>query len=675
MLLHAETAAAQELPQPLRIDAALARLALPAAVFLTLALELALAERKFAIFGGGFGQSRAVDTLPETVLFLTVLLACHAFLLWVAERVIRRLHGAGRDTLLCRFNFFYWACAIGGAALVAKYRALSYFSDALSFQVVRNLGGGSLIEAVRYALSEIALIGFVALGALGLYAILLLILRRRWRDAPPLPGGARTTRRELAASLAALPLLLLVAAHFQDVRSALGRFNAPWLLAAALDRGTDFDLDGFGLYGARADPHPFDAGRHPFALDVPNNGIDEDGYAGDLVLAAEPAPQALAHVRIAGSRPHVLLVVLESTRGDVIGRRFRGRPVAPNLEALARAGTWVPAAYSHVGFTTVSLKTLFTGRLEARDPGGSMFEEFRANGYRTGALSAQAEDFGDIADTVGMRRADIFVDAGELREERVYSLAADASLKLDGRTVLREFDRFYGRPEMWARPNFLYLNLQAAHFPYDHPGMPRPLGIEPLARGEISPANRERLEATYWNAVAFDDMVLGALVARLRRLGVWDDTLLVVTADHGESLFDDGFLGHGHMINRQQNNIPFVVNRPVDYRAPVGLSDMRSIILRAAGAPDVPAPRGATPGRVFQYIGSLDRPSSIGFVDEAGRFAIFSFDREALWTSDVPRWRDYRSLASGSAARGEADALIREWGRQRWIAGAGGRSL
>ena len=668
--MQAEIAAYPERPtRGGRAAATLARLTLPAVVFLTLALELALAERKFAVFGGGFGQSRAVDTPFEIAALLSTLLACHALLFYGLYRVIRRLHGRRRDSALVSLNFFFFAGGGASAVLLAKYQALAYFSDALSFQLVRNLGGGSIVEALRYSLSEAGLILIAVGGAVACYTALWFALRRRLRE--PVPDRTRLSRRGLVAAVLLVPLLLFGANRIDDVRSGLSRFNSVYAMSVLLNQVTDFDRDGYGFYSWPVDRQPFDGSRHPYALDVPNNGVDEDGLAGDLVLADAAPPAAPAPVVIAGERPHVVLVVLESTRGDSLGRRYAGVPITPNLDAVAAGGTSVRAAYSHVGFTRDSMQTLFTGRLEPRGPAGSLFEIFRANGYRTGVFSGQAENFGDIAATVGMRRADHFVDAELLRDERAYSLASLSSLKLDGRILLREFDRALGRAEAWQRPNFVYFNFQSAHFPYVFPAMDRILPGEPIQRSEISADNRSRLEATYWNAVAYNDRLLGELVARLRRLGAWERTLLVVTGDHGESLFDDGFLGHGHMINRQQTHIPFVLSRPVPVSGPVGLSDMRGIILRAAGA-DVPPEPGATPGRVFQYIGSLDRPSSIGTVDGAGRWTIFSFDRRALWTSRDPAWRDYRSLAQASAGRAEADALIREWGRQRWLRRSGG---
>ena len=64
-------------------------------------------------------------------------------------------------------------------------------------------------------------------------------------------------------------------------------------------------------------------------------------------------------------------------------------------------------------------------------------------------------------------------------------------MNVDGRLLLREFDRRLGRPEAWAQPHFLYFNFQSAHFPYAYPGMDRILPGEPIPRGEISAANRD----------------------------------------------------------------------------------------------------------------------------------------------------------------------------------------
>jgi hypothetical protein len=662
--MSAELAA---LPQRTRLRvtmAGAARFTLPGVILVTLIVELLLAERKYALFGGGFGQSRPLDAPLEIGAFLLGLLLCQAVVFLFLYRLLRRLHRKRPDGPLFHFNFIFFVGGGALALLIGKYQALAFFSDAMSFQIVRNLGGGSLADALLYSLSEAGLMLIVGGGALVFYATVRFFFRRRWRAAAPLPDHWRLSGRQLALLLGATPLVLFAVDRVDDSRAALSRFNGPMVVTTLLEQATDFDRDGYGLFSFPLDGQPFDGSRHPYALDIPGDGIDQDGLGGDFVLSGS-APQP-ARAVLAGRRPNVILIVLESTRADAIGRRVDGRPLTPVLDALAARGSAARRAYSHVGFTTNSLQSLFSGKLAPVDDRQSLVRDFLANGYQVGVFSGQAEDFGDTANLVGLRRGQIFVDGTMLKDERSGAFAAQGSVNIDGRILLREFDRRLGRPEAWQRPHFLYFNLQSAHFPYFNPGMDRILPGEPIARGEIGAANRDRVAHTYWNAIAYNDRLIGALIERLRRLGVLDNTIIVVTADHGESLFDDGFLGHGHMLNDQQTRIPFILSAP-DVAMPdvIGLDDMRAIILAAAGARSGVAPPGGRP--VFQFLGSLDRPGAIGTVDGQGRRIVFDFFQETVWDSASGRRTLYADLPVGSAERRAADGLINEWARQRWL--------
>jgi uncharacterized membrane protein len=642
-----------------------ARLTLPAILLFALALELALAERKYALFGGGFGQSQTLDAPLEIAAFALAILWCQALIFFLLYRLVRRLHRGRADTPLFHFNF---AFLVGGGAvalLVAKYQALSYFSDAMSFQIVRNLGGGSIADAILYTLSDSGLILIGLGGAALVYAVALLLFRRRWKESAPLPDHYRLSLRQIAAALIVTPFLLFACNRVDDARAAAGRFNAVIALSTILHEATDFDRDGWSFFSYPLDRQPFDGSRHPYALDIPGNGIDEDGFGGDFIFGPRAEDMASAPPVIAGHKRHVVLVVLESTRADAIGRRVDGRPLTPTLDSLAAGGSVARRAYSHVGFTTESLQSLFTGALAPVDDRQSLVRDFLANGYQVGVFSGQAEDFGGTANLVGMRRGSIFVDGNTLRDERAFSFAALGSVNIDGKILLREFDRRLGRPEAWAQPHFLYFNLQSAHFPYFNPGMDQILAGEAIPRGEIAAANRDRVERTYLNAIAYNDRLIGALRERLRRLGVLEDTTIIVTADHGESLFDDEFLGHGHMLNEQQTRIPFVVSRPgIAIPAVIGLADMRGLILSVAGdGGSAPSGRAG----IFQYLGSLDRPGAIGMVDAAGHRTIFNLFEESVWSSASNRWTRYAALDAASPERRAADRLIQEWARQRWL--------
>jgi hypothetical protein len=360
----------------------------------------------------------------------------------------------------------------------------------------------------------------------------------------------------------------------------------------------------------------------------------------------------------------VVIVVMESTRADVLGKRIDGQPVAPNLEAIAAAGAGIVPSYSHVGFTTASLKAIFAGKLDARAGDPSLFAELKHSGYGVSVFSGQPEDFGDISATVGMRRnADRFVDAELLKDQRSSQFAAQGSLLVDESVLLGEFDKALGQPAAWTRPQLIYFNFQSPHFPYDHAGVEHRIAHPPLARAAISAQRRDAVERTYWNAVAHADAALGQLVAKLKALGQWDNTILLVTGDHGESLFEDGFLGHGHLINQRQFATFLAVNRPLPgVTAPLVISDYRGLLLDLLSGR---APQ-RDPFQPFMHIGELDHPSTIGLA--ATSFGIVSL---RLVRGEVCFERPAHCVSYGKLAGAEkqaADSIVARWGSERWAA-------
>ncbi|HEX8222534.1 MAG TPA: sulfatase-like hydrolase/transferase [Allosphingosinicella sp.] len=628
----------------------------------TLALELWLAVRRFEFFGRGYRYHHNLDTASEYAVFFPTLLLCHALLVFLLYAVLKRLH-RGRGERLFRSNFLFLAGLLLVGAALAKYRVLAYLSDATDLQTIRNLAGGSLLAALYYVLDEaLVLLGGLAAAA-GAWFLLYRLLDLRRRPGPGVVAGQGGRRLWLPAiGLAAAPLLLLQAGRTEDARIALERFNAPWATVALLDLATDFDRDGYSFFSPQRDADPFDGSRHPYALDVPGNGRDEDGLGGDFRYGGDPSVLATPPL---GPRPkHVVLIVLESVRAEALTKSWGGRRIAPNLAALAARGSHAPEAWSHVGFTRESLKTLFTGQLEPLPGDPSLFADFRRNGYRVAAFSTHAADFGNIAADVGMRaNSDVFVDARVLEKERVWDFVRKTSLIVDGKAMLREMDRHFSGPDAWRRPAFLYFNFQAAHFPYDFTGTPSFLPGPPIPRSKVSRANREWVARRYWNAVAYADWLTGQVIARLKAQGVFDDSIVLVVGDHGEELFEKGYVGHGQVLTRLQMQVPLVTSVPgLRLPRPSGLADIRHILLAAAGAKLPQAPQRP----VFQFTGTLDRPSSIGLAEAGGRLTSLRLDTEDATFEDLGLVRPYRDLPPEGELRRRADALIDRWAEERW---------
>ncbi|MDX6749941.1 sulfatase-like hydrolase/transferase [Geminicoccaceae bacterium 1502E] len=638
-------------------------------------LELVLIEVKYEVFRGGFLQSHRLVHWPQRLAFSGLVLLVHAWLaglglVWFTS-LARRI---ARDRHQLAFGFlFTWGC-LATAALTARYQLLAYFSDAVSFGLLRDLAGGSIATALLYVADELSLM----LAMAAAMAAALLLGRRTVRallppaplaDGPPLPRpwpGLLV----LAAMLLPLAALLLPASRDADLEAALRKSLAYEAVVGLLNGLTDVDRDGYGLFGRLPDSHPFDAARHPMAFDRPANGIDEDGFAGDFQLPAdEPAGAASVDAVpvVPAPRPNLFLVVLESTRGDVVGRRLDGRLVAPNLTALARRGSLLDAVHAHEAFTVPAMKSLLTGSLAGERPARSLFRVLQANGYRTSIFSGMAEGFGGIAETVGQDgRNEIMLDAVVLKDRRALTSTDEASLRIDSRILLDELETRLGEAD-WSAPRFVYLNFQEAHFPYAHPGMPMRLGGLPIPRASIGADQRAWLERTYLNAVAAADAQLGRLLAFLEARGLMEGSLVAVVGDHGEALFEEGYLGHGHRLDDAQTRTALVLSRPgFDSRLPLGQEEVRDVLLRAMGAEPPPALPRAPRGGVFQLIGDLESPAQIGMVEPDGRRTILDPASREVFFSEQERWLPYDALAPASAGRERADRLVQGWELRRW---------
>src|SRR5687767_10533769 len=101
---------------------------LAAVLLATLALELVLAERKYGLFGGGFGASHVVDRPAETGLFFTALLLSHFLLVGVLYLLFRAVHRKRPDGSNLPLNFAFFTLTAWAALLTVKYEVLSYFS-------------------------------------------------------------------------------------------------------------------------------------------------------------------------------------------------------------------------------------------------------------------------------------------------------------------------------------------------------------------------------------------------------------------------------------------------------------------------------------------------------------------------------------------------------------------
>jgi len=583
-------------------------------------LDAVLLQRDRSYFTGGFLAVDYVRTPSEAALFLLGSLAADlgalalltAAALWVASRT-----GAPR------LGAVLAAVCIAGAPVAisnfVSYELASYLGDAFDLDLMFSLAGRDATEILAVAWAHVSTI---LLYGLPLVALSIWVARLAWRRAA---RGVPWPDRPTIGGAFALPLILLCVAvvattvmrRSSDVLdNGLRRKPTGQWLGLAVNRLSDVDGDGYGLLGRPPDTNLFDARVRPYALDIPGNGVDEDAVAGDLPADSPPYREAPGAAPMFASRPDIVLVVLESFRADAVGVLVGGQAVTPVIDALARQGVSLRHAYSHNGYTVQARHHIFSGSLADIRGGTTLIDDFNANGYETAYFSGQDESFGGDAFDVGFSRAHVAYDARADKDRRYTSFSTAGSLAVPHTLLVERIAAFLEKRER-SRPLFLYVNFHDTHFPYHHAGLEAIVNRTPLAQADISPGHADELRSTYLNAAANVDRSIGRVLDTVRRTQTREPAILV-TADHGESLFDEGFLGHGYALNDAQTRIPFIVaNLPMQLTEPFGQSDLRDALWAALASPPLqphqPVDAIAATRSVFQYLGNLERPAQIAW--------------------------------------------------------------
>lgn len=204
--------------------------------------------------------------------------------------------------------------------------------------------------------------------------------------------------------------------------------------------------------------------------------------------------------------------------------------------------------------------------------------------------------------------------------------------------------------------------MDDTHFPYRHASIRPILSDVALDRFEIAPSHADALRAMYLNTTRNVDDAVGAVLERVRT-ALGRDPGVIVLSDHGESLYDEGFLGHGYALNDAQTRIPLVVsNLPIVVEEPFGQSDLRDAIARAfvmAVSGRVPQLRQSASKTTFQYLGSIDRPAQIALTSIGGQI-VHDF-RTGRVQVDRVGWRQPEALGPDDGRRWRE--LVRHWER------------
>jgi len=634
--------------------------------------DAVLLQRKRSYFTGGFLSVEHITSLWQAMAFFIGSLVADVAIVGVTALAglwfARRLRLGARPAMAVTFVVALFPIA---AIDFVSYEIQSFLGDAFDFNLMFDLAGRSPAEffAVGSAHASRTLL-VVGWGIVAVLSISWLVRRHRASVSTVVPAVPFRMGVATALALVAVGSVAVAAlrAGSDVLDEGLRRKPSGRILGTLVERLTDFDRDGYGLIGRLRDPALFDANVYPYALDLPGNGIDEDGVGGDLPAGSPPYQEPAGPGPKWVSTPPVVLVALESFRADAFGARLGGRPVTPVLEALAHAGASSAHAYSHNGYTVQSRHHFFAGSLVGLRGATTLVDDFNAAGYETAYFSGQDESFGGADMDVGFGRASVSYDARQDRGRRYSTFSTAGSLAVPHDVLVGRIDEFLKKRSA-ARPLFLYVNFHDTHFPYHHQTIEPLLSAPVLEQSEITPDRADDVRAMYLNTAANVDAAIGRVLDSVRQ-AVGRDPAVIVLSDHGESLFDEGFLGHGYALNEAQTRIPFIVSGlPMKIVEPFGQGELRDAVRAALAETGTKMPPHVEPDEqklVFQYLGAIDHPAQIGLVGLSGR-VLYDFRSERARIGTGP-WSRPRELADTDTLR--FAHLIQLW-EQMMLARAG----
>ncbi len=366
------------------------------------------------------------------------------------------------------------------------------------------------------------------------------------------------------------------------------------------------------------------------------NRLDEEMIK-DIILPQQVSMDDYLQASPPERAPNVFFIMLEAIPWDHYP--FTGYPregVAPNLNALAGDSSIFPRTYATANHSSYSQPSVHSSQYPLRSrsldqyeevdyPKVMLFDILAAAGYQTAFVSAQNEDW------LGMKRF-IFANTDlqyflHSKDELGTNIGKES--KIDDRIVCEraiEYLEHRGSEE----PVFMYLNFQRTHFPYDIPeDAPRPYqpcstdGF-PFSFFNYDRAHTEEVVNKFDNAIHYVDLQVGAFIDYLKTNGLYDNSLIIVSADHGEAFYEHGYPTHSTTLYDTQMRVCTLIKQPGQTSSttrndPISLIDINPTILEVLGMGNHPNFQGQPilkgPRKGPIYILSHGIVKAMGVVD------------------------------------------------------------
>ena len=315
---------------------------------------------------------------------------------------------------------------------------------------------------------------------------------------------------------------------------------------------------------------------------------------------------------------NVLLISIDTLRPDHLGCYGYEKDTSPNIDALAGQGAiflntvsstcWtLPAHISMLTGTDISVHGVTNDGISLHRGIPLLAEILQQDGYRTAAFCSSPY----LNPAFGFDRGFDIYHNTDLDKE-----GFNDTVFLEDRNQWQEVHEEITSPlieklavewlgEEREGPFFLFLHMWDPHFDFIPPP-PYDTAFDPDYEGTVNslhfmfnndinvnmdPRDLEHIIALYDGEIAFTDYHLGRIFDRLRELGLFDNTLIIITGDHGEEFFEHGNKGHRITLYDESVKIPLIVILPgrdlkgMKISEQAGIIDIASTILDYLGLP------------------------------------------------------------------------------------------
>jgi len=334
----------------------------------------------------------------------------------------------------------------------------------------------------------------------------------------------------------------------------------------------------------------------------------------------------------AAAHPNVVLILVDALGADHLGCYGYDSPTSPHLDAFAAQSIRFSDVRAQATCTFPSANSILTGlwpSVFADQPAGKLSspkgtvwlaEALKAQGYSTAAVSASpvvrnkpssVNPWGGFGGGFDHFLEDCMWGPASCVNRDAYSVLP--KLKPPFFLYLHYMDTHdhYAPPARWRRG---FVSPACQGLDWIAQGNPNPIAdaiYERHEKPDVTPRQLGYLEGLYDSAIAYWDSEFEQLLDRLKRRGVYDNTIIIVLADHGEEFLEHGDIKHCHNLFDTTLKTPLIIHLPGEsvgrvISTPTQNLDIMPTILDEVGAPDeVPG----LPGRSLRPL--IDRGQAV----------------------------------------------------------------